>query len=111
MADSDTTFVSVMEDPEVGKKAKQHLALQVADAITTLGLISKGGRELNPLLRLSPKHPVASLVIPKVVGLVLGKKELEKLPLSEKKKAKKMLDALNLFYLVLVARNVNQLRK
>ncbi len=111
MTDGDTTFVSVMEDPEVGKKAKQHLALQVADAITTLGLISKGGRELNPLLRLSPKHPVASLVIPKVVGLVLGKKELEKLPLSEKKKAKKMLDALNLFYLVLVASNVNQLRK
>ena len=111
MIDGDTTFVSVMEDPEVTKKAKQHLALQVGDAITTLGILAKGGKELNPFLRLTPKNPVGAIVIPKIVGLVLVKKELEKLPKSEKEKAKKVLDALNLFYLVLVASNINQLSK
>ena len=104
-------FISVMEDPQVAKKAKQHLALQVADVITSLGVIAKGGVELNPLLKLSPKHPVASIVIPKIVLLAMGKKELENTGIEEKGQAKKILNALNMFYLVLVANNTYQLLK
>lgn len=104
-------FRSVLEDQKVRRKAMQHLALQVADAASTLGLLSVGGKEINPLLNLFPNHPVASVVAPKVAALVLGKKELEKMPIEEKEKVKKGLNALNLLYMVLVANNVYQLSK
>ncbi|HEC61090.1 MAG TPA: hypothetical protein ENI27_02420 [bacterium] len=108
---AEKTFESVTKDADVARKAKLHLALQIADAMTTMIILSKGGRELNPLLRLSPNNPEASVVIPKALGLMMGKRELDKMPIEDKEEAKKVLNMLNIFYLGLLANNVYQLMK
>ena len=103
------TFQSVMGDPEVLKKAKQHLALQMGDLLSTLGILATGGVEANPLLKLIPGHPIASVLLPKALILAGGKKALEKTPIEEKEGVKKILNAANLLYLVLIGSNIYQM--
>ena len=103
------TFQSVMEDPEVLRKSKQHLALQMGDLLSTLGILATGGVEANPLLKLIPGHPIASVVLPKALILAGGKRALEKTPIEEKKGVKKVLNAANMLYFVLIANNLYQM--
>ena len=83
-----------------------HTGLQVADAATTFAVLAKGGVEANPLLRLSPKHPVASIVIPKLLALPIIKKASEESP-----EAKKVLKALNIIYMGIIANNILQMAR
>ncbi len=103
------TFQSVLEDPEVLKKAKQHLGLQMGDLVSTLSILATGGVEANPLLKLIPGHPIASVLLPKALILAGGKKALDKTPIEQKEGTKKVLNAANLLYLALIANNLYQM--
>jgi len=99
---------SALADENVLRQARLHTLLQGLDTGTTLAGISRGGRELNPVLSLFPNHPYASVLIPKA-GLTTAIPAMTSK--MSKEDAKKTYNIINAIYGLILLNNLRQLAK